>query len=323
MGISIQLDKLVNLTNKDTLTVGTHNGRIHPDDALSVALIKSHAEPTKKVVVIRSRNSETLSKCDILVDVGNAYPELQNKLIFDHHDKTETYPNGIRKCSCALLLDWMFNETSRPLQNWRDYLLEEWVYGLSAADCGQNAQSYSVKPNPHNFVSLLNATFVENETDEFQNDMFKKAVDMYCVLIQRYYQKFNASRNIISYFENDIIRYQGKGVVVLPSYDYVDKIFEYNKAVPEERKILCAVTYSMKYGKYEVNCVNRNCTTELTYITHPQEWRNKRSDELNQITGQQMFMCHQNGKYSLHSTFASAFNIATMLKQDYDKSHGF
>jgi uncharacterized UPF0160 family protein len=172
-------------------------------------------------------------------------------------------------------------------------------------------------------VSLLNATFVENETDEFQNDMFKKAVDMYCVLIQRYYQKFNASRNIISYFENDIVRYQGKGVVVLPSYDYVDKIFEYNKAVSEEKKIICAVTYSMKYGKYEVNCVPRNCTTELTYITHPQEWRNKKSDELSQITGQQMFMCHQNGKYSLHSTFASAFNIATMLKQDYDDSRTF
>lgn len=324
MAVSIQLDKFMDLTDKDTITVGTHDGRMHADDVLSVALIKTHIEPAKKVTVVRSRNPEMLSKCDIIVDVGNGFPELEGKLIFDHHGKTETYPNGIRKCSCAMLLDWMFSNTSKSMTNWYNYLLEEWVYGLSAADCGQNAQSYSVKPNAHNFITLMNPTFVEEENNELQNSMFKKAVEMYSVILDRYYQGYNASRNIISYFENDIVRYQGNGIVVLPTYDYLNRIFEYNKAVPDNKKIIVAVTFSMKYGKYEVNCIPRNCTSELTYITHPQEWRNKRSEELNHLTGQVgMFMCHQNGKMSLHSTYASAFNIATMLYKEFKKAHNF
>jgi hypothetical protein len=49
---------------------------------------------------------------------------------------------------------------------------------------------------------------------------------------------------------------------------------------------------------------------------HRHQW----NDKLDEITGQQgTFLCHNNGKYSLHYNFTTAFNIATKLKQIYDQ----
>jgi uncharacterized UPF0160 family protein len=275
--------------------------------------------PAKEVKIIRSRNPELLSKCDIIVDVGNGMSELNGKLVIDHHGRNDTYPNGIRKSSCAMLLDWMFEGTCKSLTNWYQFLLNEWVYGVSAADCGQNAASYRVTPNRHNFVSLMNPTFIESDSEEHYNEMFNKAVDICCIILERYYQAYNSSRNIISYFENEIVNYQGNGVVCLPLID-TKRIVLYNKVVEENKRIVAAVTYDLKYGKYAVHCIPKNCSTDICHVVHPLEWRGLKNDKLDEITGQQgTFLCHNNGKYSLHYNFTTAFNIATKLKQIYDQ----
>ena len=56
--------------------IGTHGGIFHSDDVVAVAtLCLLHRD--KYIVVVRSRDTEVLDKCDILVDIGGGE--------FDHH----------------------------------------------------------------------------------------------------------------------------------------------------------------------------------------------------------------------------------------------
>ena len=84
----------------DQSTIGTHSGIFHIDDLIAVALhcIANADEP---IHVVRSRDQETLSKCEILVDVGGG--------MYDHHQKggNGSRKNGVPYASAGLY--WKFN----------------------------------------------------------------------------------------------------------------------------------------------------------------------------------------------------------------------
>ncbi|KAK4472461.1 hypothetical protein MN116_003711 [Schistosoma mekongi] len=64
--------------------IGTHDGCFHCDEVLAVVLLK-HLPEYKNATVVRSRDPDVLSVCDIVVDVGSVYdPETYR---FDHHQK--------------------------------------------------------------------------------------------------------------------------------------------------------------------------------------------------------------------------------------------
>ncbi|TPP63991.1 Metal-dependent protein hydrolase [Fasciola gigantica] len=64
--------------------IGTHNGCFHCDEVFAICLLKRLPE-FKDSVVVRSRDPDELSECDVVVDVGGVYdPE---RLRFDHHQK--------------------------------------------------------------------------------------------------------------------------------------------------------------------------------------------------------------------------------------------
>nr|CAH8828391.1 unnamed protein product [Trichobilharzia regenti] len=64
--------------------IGTHDGCFHCDEILSIILLK-HLPEFREAKVVRSRDPEVLSTCDVLVDVGGIYDP--NLLKFDHHQK--------------------------------------------------------------------------------------------------------------------------------------------------------------------------------------------------------------------------------------------
>jgi uncharacterized UPF0160 family protein len=84
------------------MKIGTHNGSFHPDDVFAIAALLLVYPNTE---IIRSRDKEILSQCDILVDVGGKYNP--NKGFFDHHqeDFKLKRPNKIPYSSFGLV--WM------------------------------------------------------------------------------------------------------------------------------------------------------------------------------------------------------------------------
>lgn len=62
------------------LTIGTHDGKFHCDEVVACAILK-YIYPNSKI--IRTRISEVLENCDILVDVGCIFDVKKRR--FDHH----------------------------------------------------------------------------------------------------------------------------------------------------------------------------------------------------------------------------------------------
>ncbi|XP_065317539.1 MYG1 protein-like [Gordionus sp. m RMFG-2023] len=65
--------------------IGTHDGKFHCDEVLACYLLKCLPE-FKSAYIIRSRDTQLLEKCDVVVDVGGVYD--YDKLRFDHHQKS-------------------------------------------------------------------------------------------------------------------------------------------------------------------------------------------------------------------------------------------
>jgi uncharacterized UPF0160 family protein len=66
------------------LKIGVHDGRMHFDEILALAMLQVFGEYTFEVV--RTRDPKVLDTCDMLVDVGMVF---DGKTKFDHHhDKT-------------------------------------------------------------------------------------------------------------------------------------------------------------------------------------------------------------------------------------------
>lgn len=65
-------------------TIGTHNGVFHCDELLACFMLKQLPE-YKGSKIVRTRDSEILKQCEIVVDVGGEY--IPEKKRFDHHQK--------------------------------------------------------------------------------------------------------------------------------------------------------------------------------------------------------------------------------------------
>ncbi|CAH8445888.1 unnamed protein product [Heterobilharzia americana] len=64
--------------------IGTHDGCFHCDEVLAVAILK-HLPEFEEADVVRSRDPNILSTCDVVVDVGGVYDPKTFR--FDHHQK--------------------------------------------------------------------------------------------------------------------------------------------------------------------------------------------------------------------------------------------
>ncbi|PSS27385.1 hypothetical protein M430DRAFT_46480 [Amorphotheca resinae ATCC 22711] len=91
------------------VTIGTHNGHFHADEALAVYMLR--LLPTyQNSELIRTRDPALLATCHTVVDVGGEYDASANR--YDHHQRTfnTTFPNRPTKLSSAGLVYMHFGK---------------------------------------------------------------------------------------------------------------------------------------------------------------------------------------------------------------------
>lgn len=66
------------------LVIGTHSGRFHADEIVACALLKQLPEYAD-AQIIRTRDTEQLADCDIVVDVGGVFDPTRHR--YDHHQR--------------------------------------------------------------------------------------------------------------------------------------------------------------------------------------------------------------------------------------------
>jgi len=91
------------------LSIGTHNGAFHADEALAVYMLRLLPD-YENSQLIRTRNPALLSTCHTVVDVGGEYNAAANR--YDHHQNTfnTTFPNRPTKLSSAGLVYMHFGK---------------------------------------------------------------------------------------------------------------------------------------------------------------------------------------------------------------------
>lgn len=85
------------------ITIGTHNGHFHADEALAVHMLR-RLPAYQSADLIRTRDPAVLKTCHTVVDVGGEYDASRNR--FDHHQRgfTTTFPGRQTKLSSAGLV---------------------------------------------------------------------------------------------------------------------------------------------------------------------------------------------------------------------------
>jgi uncharacterized UPF0160 family protein len=176
------------------ITIQVHNGKIHSDEAASVALLTNFfAKKGKQVSVIRSRD---ITNADILVDVGLEYNHLS--LRYDHHQNnfTETWSpeDKIYLSSVGLIwrhygneivemylsenseqYDYSFNYTEDTIEEIKNIIYYKLIQELDADDNGIILHENSPNLNIPSIISSLNG----DTSDEVkQNEKFYRAVDL-------------------------------------------------------------------------------------------------------------------------------------------------
>merc|ERR1712098_927814 len=98
------------------VTIGTHNGHFHADEALAVYMLR--LLPTySSSQLVRTRDPALLQTCHTVVDVGGEYDASTNR--YDHHQRTfnTTFPR------LSQLLVWR-----------RDSVMEDFLWVLWSQD---------------------------------------------------------------------------------------------------------------------------------------------------------------------------------------------
>ncbi|KAH6690588.1 metal-dependent protein hydrolase [Plectosphaerella plurivora] len=85
------------------VTIGTHNGHFHADEALAIHMLRQLPE-YKDAGLIRTRDPKLLETCHTVVDVGGEYDDAKKR--YDHHQRgfETTFPGKPTKLSSAGLV---------------------------------------------------------------------------------------------------------------------------------------------------------------------------------------------------------------------------
>ncbi|KAJ9137799.1 Metal-dependent protein hydrolase [Coniochaeta hoffmannii] len=92
------------------VTIGTHNGHFHADEALAVHMLRKHIPAYSSAKLIRTRDPAVLATCHTVVDVGGEYDPAKNR--YDHHQRTfdTVFPGRATKLSSAGLVYMHFGK---------------------------------------------------------------------------------------------------------------------------------------------------------------------------------------------------------------------
>lgn len=193
-------------TKRTRVTIGTHSGQFHVDEALACWMLRQLPE-YKDAEIIRTRDSKVLSELDVLVDVGAEYDA--DRFRFDHHQRsfTDTFAEGytIRLSSAGLIYKHFGKRVIAKLSGWDETsdldeserskridlawqkIYDSFIKCLDAIDNGISQYDTKEQPLYRNTTDLasrvgrLNPPWyepAESQTAESADRQFQKAMEL-------------------------------------------------------------------------------------------------------------------------------------------------
>ena len=270
-------------TLKGCVTIAVHDGKFHPDEIISVAMIKE-AAPDITIKVMRTRNGLELKKADICIDVGDGE--------FDHHTTAEYYPNGVPYAACGKILRAV--EKNKFVIN---VLNKMTLYNVQAADNGD----VSMLPrecdlNYFVWIHTMNPTASEARLSSDRKVLFDERFNDALEIAHKIYHRiylcaFDMAQSKDEDVDNDItVLLDGKVI------ELKDKYVRWKKYATAHPELLAIMSPEPEGTRWHVRMCPSDTDKFLCRVSPPTEWFGKVTKELESVTRiRGSIFCHQNG----------------------------
>lgn len=242
------------------ISVGTHNGIFHSDEVVACAILYLLRGKNEDLWILRSRDSEELKKCDIVVDVGGGP--------FDHHMSgfNQRRENGAMYASAGLIwkrfgyrLAEEFKKTYFPdYEIDLDEVVEKFDNEvISVVDREDNGVDCSLR-NPFSFIPSFRPLWFESTPEDF-NKKFKEALETAVTVFEEELKSCIAevlTKKILwdAWLDTDKFH---DGILEIPaqSMDWVDTVIGFNYSTPCEFARINFVMFPYPAGGWAAQCV--------------------------------------------------------------------
>lgn len=264
------------------MKLGTHHGRFHADDVFAIAILKQ-LYPSASVV--RSRDRQILSECDIVVDVGGG--------LYDHHTTDKVYrDNGIPYASAGLI--WrdygpkLVETQCKPLMCdsvWRA-VDEKLMQGIDAVDNGfELAKDVRIK-GVSEIISSFNPPW---NSDSNEDTAFLEAVDFATTVLFNQLRVEISRQEAVEIVETAFQNRANKALLILPQFcPWMDALI----SLDTKEEVLFTV-FPDRGGEYRIQTVPAAIGTFESRKPLPLSWAGKEHEELSAIVGvEDAVFCH-------------------------------
>ncbi|MCX8128830.1 MAG: MYG1 family protein [Clostridia bacterium] len=289
-------------TKKQFRKVGTHNGRFHADEVMATAILKELFD----VEVVRTRDTEILSKLDLVYDVGDGE--------FDHHQVEKEYrENGTPYAACGLIWRKFGKEVivSREPQLQEKEVDEIFsdidavlIESIDAADNGiRTTETIIPTMNITSIIAGFNPPWDDGISEE---KAFSKAVEFASATlgntINQRISNIKAREYVVYAYNN---RVRPELLILEAAYPWANTL----SRIDREKEVLFVIY--PREEQYLLQTVRDNGSSFRDRKRLPKAWAGKREEELGKIVGiDDAVFCHPSRFIAGAGSFESIMKMA-------------
>jgi uncharacterized UPF0160 family protein len=255
--------------------VGTHNGTFHADDVIAFVILNELHGPLE---LIRSRDEEILSTCDLVFDVGGGK--------YDHHTNDKEYrDNGIPYAAAGLIwkefgaaLLEKKGVSSHYVKKVHKYIDDQYIQGLDAVDNGVRFTREVIVPELPSEIHRFNPKW---NLEEDEDEKFYEATQFGKLSLMNLIKDQLSKVAAITIIEEAYQKRAKKQLLVLEQH------CPWHHALLEidTKKEVQFVIYNDPRKGYLIQVVPVHGNTFEARKDLPHEWAGKNANELNEIIG--------------------------------------
>lgn len=282
------------------ITVVTHNGIFHADDVFSVAALQ---KVVASFTLLRTRDTETIEKADIVIDVGGQYDPDNGR--FDHHQRggAGQRENGIPYSSFGLIWQKYGLQICNEDPDIANAVDNGLVSTIDAIDCG-HVEGVIEGISLSQTISMFNPSWEED-------DDIDKCFDEAVIFASRLLERFIASakggvkaREIVAQAIEDAA---DPRVIVLKQFT------PWKRTVHALSEDALYMIYPSQTGQWRIQTVPVEPGSFENKKPLPAAWGGLSNDELKQATGiADAMFCHNGLFIAGAESFESVMKMANL-----------
>ena len=276
----------------------THNGNFHADDVFSIAALKS---VFPSFTLIRTRDSETIAKANVVIDVGGEYDPDAGK--FDHHQRggAGERENGIPYSSFGLIWKKYGVEICQGNQELANSIDGSLVSTIDAIDCG-HVEGVSQGISLSQTISMFNPTWQEESN---YDECFDEAVDFASRVLTRFIAAANGGISAKAIVAKAVDEAADPRVIVLQKYT------PWKKTVHALSDEALFVIYPSHSGQWMIQTVPVELGSFEDRKSLPSPWAGLSDEAFREVTGiDDAMFCHNGLFIAGAKSFESAMKMA-------------